>query len=103
MKYNVEIKLKDQYYRGECYINSDNGEYIINALKVKAMYKKMGIGTSLMKDAENFIKENLKGNIAILYVKDGTWQAEWYQRLGYQISSIQDGGEGYIRMEKNLK
>lgn len=101
--FNIEICIRDKKRYGSCYINCHNDECIINALGVFYKQHNKGIGTSLIKYAEVFIRDNLKQNTAILYVKEGTWQAEWYQRLGYQISGIQDGGEGYIRMEKNLK
>lgn len=100
---NIEIRINDIRHYGACYIGCHNGECIINALGVSVEHQNYGIGTFLIKRAEEFIRDNLKENTVILYVEKGTWQAEWYKRLGYQISDIQDGGEGYIRMVKNLK
>jgi ribosomal protein S18 acetylase RimI-like enzyme len=75
-----------------------DGQYIINELSVAPMHKKKGIGTFLINSCENFIKA-LKGDKAILYVKEGAWQENWYKRLGYTKSKEQDG---YIKMEKKL-
>ena len=103
MKYiDFEITIHDLSHNGVCYIDFNNGEYIVNALSVMTKYQNKGIGAFLIKSAEEFIS-NLKGSKAILYVEKDTWQAEWYKRLGYHESNIQDDVDGFIRMEKELK
>ena len=99
---DFEITIHDLSHNGVCYIDFNNGEYIVNALSVMSRYQNKGIGAFLIKSAEEFIS-NLKGSKAILYVEKDTWQAEWYKRLGYHISDIQDRCNKYVRMEKNLK
>ena len=99
---DFEITIHDSSHNGICYVDFHDGEYIINALSVFSMYQNKGTGTFLMKSAEEFIKK-LNGNKAILYVEKDTWQADWYKKLGYHQSDVQDGFEKYIRMEKELK
>ena len=98
---DFEITIHDLSHNGVCYIDFNNGEYIVNALSVMTKYQNKGIGTFLIKSAEEFIS-NLKGNKAILYVEKDTWQEEWYKRLGYHESNIQDGVDGFIRYCKRL-
>ena len=97
-----EISYSNIYYFGICYVDFHDGEYIINALSVFSRYQNKGTGTFLMKSTEEFIRK-LNGNKAILYVEEGTWQADWYKRLGYKISDIQDRCNKYVRMGKELK
>lgn len=102
MKYiDFEITIHDLSHNGVCYIDFNNGEYIVNALSVMTKYQNKGIGAFLIKSAEEFIS-NLKGNKAILYVEKDTWQEEWYKRLGYHESNIQDDVDGFIRNCKRL-
>lgn len=102
-KIEIEICVCVKLRYGICFIDCNKEECIINALEVGATHQKKGVGTFLIKKAEEFIRDNLKGNVAILYVEKNTWQSEWYKRLGYYESDVQDGGDGYIRMEKILK
>ena len=86
---NIEIKRPEGY----CFLNFDNGVYIINALHVLSKYRRHGIGTKLIKTAESIVPEN---SFVYLYVKNNTWQHKWYEKLGYKPSDVKH----FIKMRK---
>lgn len=80
----------------------------INYLSVKQKHHGKGIGTKLMKKAENFIKEKLNKNKAYVYcwIKNNK-ALKFYFKLGYKITDYKDNryswGDPALILSKNLK
>ena len=92
------------YYKktlNSCYVDFTENEYIINALKVLDGFKKQGIGTYLIKSAEDIIKK-LGGDCAYLFVLGkNEWVHNWYKRLGCTDTDV-ECEDGYLKMRKEL-
>lgn len=94
------------YYKktlNSCYVDFTENEYIINALKVLDGFKKQGIGTYLIKSAEDIIKK-LGGDCAYLFVLGkNEWVHNWYKRLGYTDTDVEcEDGDIVIRGNNSL-
>ena len=96
----VYITIWHEKY-GKIQICHDDNQYIINSLRVMKALRKRGIGTELIKSAEDIIKK-LGGYCSYLFVlEENVWLHDWYKRLGYaDVDEVRD--EGYFKMRKEI-
>ena len=81
------------------YIDDSSTVYLSN-LVVHPQFRNKGIGEKLQVIREQ-IGKDLNANTSCLWVKNGTWMHEWYQRRGY--SDLKDHEQkGFIWMTKPL-
>lgn len=84
----VEIQFENGYNWG-----------YITGLVVHQSRQRQGIGTMLIKRAEEIIKEEGYDEAQLWVEKEREWTYEWYKRLGYK--TIMDN-DGYFKMRKLL-
>lgn len=77
------------------------GTVLIHDLSVTNIFRKMGYGKRLMHTVERIAK-SLDFCKCALYVREDSWQKDWYARLGYVTESEAETDEGYIKMVKKL-
>lgn len=87
-------KVELELYKGYNYI-------YLTGLMVAPDSRKKGLGTALMKKAEEITKELGFDEIQLKVQQDHTFQYEWYVRLGYKLI-IDDQDEGYKYLRKQL-
>lgn len=80
--------------------NDDNLHGCISGLVVHPSRRKKGLGTKLIKRAEEIIKNEGFPLSWIAVEKGRTWQKAWYERLGYVVY---DEDERLFYLEKTLK
>jgi len=81
------------------YLDDSSTIYLCN-LVVYPQFRNKGIGEKLQVIREQ-IGKDLNANTSCLWVKNGTWMHEWYQRRGY--SYLKDHEQkGFIWMIKPL-
>ena len=96
----VYITIWHEKY-GKIQICHDDNQYIINSSRVMKALRKRGIGTELIKSAEDIIKK-LGGDCAYLFVLGkNEWVHNWYKRLGYTDTDV-ECEDGYLKMKKKL-
>lgn len=81
------------------YIDDSSTVYLANLL-VNPNYRNKGIGKQLQEIREQ-IGKDLNANTSCLWVKNGTWMHQWYERRGY--SNLKDHEQkGFVWMSKPL-
>lgn len=81
------------------YLDDSSTIYLSNLL-VNNDYRNKGIGKQLQEIREQ-IGKDLNANTSCLWVKNGTWIHEWYQRRGY--SDLKNHKQtGFVWMTKPL-
>lgn len=77
-----------------------DGVFWIMELSVSKEYREEGLGTTLMKIAEDIAK--YAGGIKLrLWVEKDKWMKDWYERLGFEDDGENDE-QGKITMTKNI-
>lgn len=77
------------------------GTVFIHDLSVTNIFREMGYGKRLMHTVERIAK-SLDFCKCALYVREDSWQKDWYTRLGYVIETEEETEEGYIKMVKKI-
>jgi GNAT superfamily N-acetyltransferase len=76
-------------------------ECLIHSLRVRKEFRRKGVGTALIKEAERKIAE-LGYDYSNLYVNKHEWMHKWYERIGYTDTN-EPTQKLFVKMEKNLK
>lgn len=82
----------DGHYAATCrIIQSDNDSYLIGRIAVRKAYRRKGLGTEIVKSAEEIIKESGGNNI---YIHAQLQAVPFYEALGYLPTGAPDEEEG---------
>ncbi len=80
---SILVAVDDGTVVGNVYIVGDNFQTIIFRLAVKEDYRKQGIGSRLMDEAERRMKENGINHVALLVREGEEKTVAWYKKRGY--------------------
>ena len=84
----IEIQFEDGYGWG-----------YITGLVVAKSRQRQGIGTELLRKAEEVIKREGYDEAQLWVEKERIWVYEWYKRMGYKMIADKDG---FYKMRKML-